>query len=1278
MRKLWSASVVITVFICLSSASVDGQSFKVFVYNPPLYQGMSDSAVDSSMQMFENFGTDWFLAHTSKTLYNAVKNTPMKVVSNNGQAHDYYGNRVDLYRSNVQLTSQRPFFLFDYIYFGAYLSTGLEADYKYGYRWERSPDSLCGENFNDQAIGRDVLKASVANGSTGYFFKSFNGELETPIDYGLNSAGYRHMTMKARMKIGDKNGSQSVVVARLIARNPWHNFAVSHDTIGEYFTEVINDSLFVYHGNGQTTTYIDTILPNQIVEAGQIYGNNVQPTSPYGDKLDTSKFKVCWYDTAAHQTICRTPSRYSKDIKVGDFSDASGYHEFAMPFVTHRVDGDGTYRLDSIFRLAYSIKWYDQKDIYLDTVWTYNDTGLILHQLAPSAIRSSLDSYCLYWAGQTGVPVDSLFAQYWNFGEENADVSLSSIGILKDAIRTASNSPKAAFGTFRTWQMSALKEDNQTRGIDVYKQYVSDSLVAVDPYPFDCETNYGLIDPSNSNSVLARINNILVESFDKVQRRIEEMASPKLRWFDVALTAGGWLQNTNECGVNGWKGSGLVPKEALAAELNLALCYNAKGFGYWYSAGQADPPNPTFNSFKNEDMRDDRVYLEPYSYEEIIPKNACCSTVAQGNLPNRIALIKLNEEGLPVPTDPDIWFKLDSINHFAKRNSNFFMNADWLDAGDESEVADLAGSTIDSVVPAELQEPAYCQISFWNYNSDKYFFIVNKRTRPNDVVDINLYFKHHAGLVELAETDGNSIDVDSVYDSLSVCTRKTITLSPGGAKLFRVRETEFFKGNWSGTWPQFSTIKITGDVTVPSGQTLSIQTGGVTFRANTDSLHTGNDTQKSELIVNGTLRLQGASVFDPVILTSHDGSEQSWYGVRTVSGGKIVAQYAQFKHGYSGVRILDTSPDSITNCVFQDCYMYGLYNSGNNNLVFRSNWVGLSSISPQQHQGSGYYANSLSSSTHIAQSTFQNVKYGVLCHGSNVRIDTCTFSATARYTNHAGVLCEAISVPQVLKCDFDNYDYGVITGYKSSGTLISYCHFHSTLTEYTTGRGRPCMFRGVLTDDVQSDCKVRHCCFEEIAINATENEYSNIDLGTTTDAGDNKFRISKFRTQPDSTKWGYFPSYAIYNLGETQLQARGNHFQPRDSSVQNRVLYADTIYSDSITGSCGAVQPKMNVFEPDQSPLPASFAVSQNYPNPFNATTEISFTLPAATYVTIDIFNVIGQRVTRVADGDFSVGSHVVTWTGTGDGGREVSSGVYFYRVLAGDQATTKKMLLLK
>ena len=96
------------------------------------------------------------------------------------------------------------------------------------------------------------------------------------------------------------------------------------------------------------------------------------------------------------------------------------------------------------------------------------------------------------------------------------------------------------------------------------------------------------------------------------------------------------------------------------------------------------------------------------------------------------------------------------------------------------------------------------------------------------------------------------------------------------------------------------------------------------------------------------------------------------------------------------------------------------------------------------------------------------------------------------------------------------------------------------------------------------------------------------------------------------------------------------------------------------------------------SQLPAVFALDQNYPNPFNPSTNISFSLPDAAEVTLNIYNVLGQNVVTLVDAHYEAGEHVVQWDGRNATGSAVSSGIYFYRLTAGTAVTSKKMMMLK
>ncbi len=96
------------------------------------------------------------------------------------------------------------------------------------------------------------------------------------------------------------------------------------------------------------------------------------------------------------------------------------------------------------------------------------------------------------------------------------------------------------------------------------------------------------------------------------------------------------------------------------------------------------------------------------------------------------------------------------------------------------------------------------------------------------------------------------------------------------------------------------------------------------------------------------------------------------------------------------------------------------------------------------------------------------------------------------------------------------------------------------------------------------------------------------------------------------------------------------------------------------------------------SPYPDSYALHQNHPNPFNLSTEISFCLAEPGQVNIDIYNLLGRKIVTLADGVFEVGEHNILWDGRDIDGLEAASGIYFYRIKAGEYSETRKMMMLK
>jgi hypothetical protein len=89
--------------------------------------------------------------------------------------------------------------------------------------------------------------------------------------------------------------------------------------------------------------------------------------------------------------------------------------------------------------------------------------------------------------------------------------------------------------------------------------------------------------------------------------------------------------------------------------------------------------------------------------------------------------------------------------------------------------------------------------------------------------------------------------------------------------------------------------------------------------------------------------------------------------------------------------------------------------------------------------------------------------------------------------------------------------------------------------------------------------------------------------------------------------------------------------------------------------------------------LPEIYALAQNYPNPFNPSTTIAFSLPHTSYITLEIFNTLGEKVATLLSGEHAAGTYETKWDATGN-----ASGIYFYRLKAGSFVETKKLILLR
>ncbi len=158
--------------------------------------------------------------------------------------------------------------------------------------------------------------------------------------------------------------------------------------------------------------------------------------------------------------------------------------------------------------------------------------------------------------------------------------------------------------------------------------------------------------------------------------------------------------------------------------------------------------------------------------------------------------------------------------------------------------------------------------------------------------------------------------------------------------------------------------------------------------------------------------------------------------------------------------------------------------------------------------------------------------------------------------------------------------------------------------------------------------------------------------------------------------------YIVVRTIEAEDSTSTKSYSTRNTSLTDSLFDTKTyFYTVQSRDSSGNVSEKSESVEVtgmfvsirDRKELPQNYELKQNYPNPFNPTTHIAFDVPSLSHVTIEVFSILGQKVSTLTNRRYPAGSHTINFDASG-----FPSGIYIYRITSASYSQTRKMLLIK
>ncbi len=192
-----------------------------------------------------------------------------------------------------------------------------------------------------------------------------------------------------------------------------------------------------------------------------------------------------------------------------------------------------------------------------------------------------------------------------------------------------------------------------------------------------------------------------------------------------------------------------------------------------------------------------------------------------------------------------------------------------------------------------------------------------------------------------------------------------------------------------------------------------------------------------------------------------------------------------------------------------------------------------------------------------------------------------------------------------------------------------------------------------------------NACFELVLIQPTAIDLAAFDAV----AGDGQVTLT-WRTAAEVSSHSFHIYRNGVRLATVPALGQAHDYILVDRRVTNGQSYSYQL-SDVDAGGRETMHPVICTVTP--TALPIAYSLSQNYPNPFNPSTEITYSLPRQTHVTLKIYNLLGQELATLVDEPKEAGQHSVSWDAFGN-----ASGIYFYRLETEEFSATRKMVFMQ